>query len=217
MRTSETIEKVAPSFVKAQERLENPPRTAKAVYGDYAPLNEILAAVRPILAHHGLSLLQEDVTVDGNVGVVTVILHESGEWLELGPFYVPGGANAQQHGGAATYARRYALCAALGIAADEDDDGQNASRTEAARAPRRKGRGAETSGTGPDEAPEESSRQRSRHGEGRGDSKGSSGATHKAGCANPGMTDLKPDNSPMPRGYLRCSGCGVTFKEADVA
>lgn len=40
---------------------------------------------------------------------------------------------------------------------------------------------------------------------------------HKPGCEFPGATDLKPDGSKMPAGKLRCSGCGVSLNEADVA
>jgi hypothetical protein len=44
-----------------------------------------------------------------------------------------------------------------------------------------------------------------------------SGTTHKPGCSNPGMTDLRPDGKRMPSGWLRCEGCGATFKEAEVS
>ncbi len=43
------------------------------------------------------------------------------------------------------------------------------------------------------------------------------GPRHKPGCDQPGMTDLKPDGSPMPRGKLICTGCGVVAHEAEVS
>lgn len=49
------------------------------------------------------------------------------------------------------------------------------------------------------------------------DGRSGSTAQHKAGCTNPGMTDVKPDGKPMPKGRLRCEGCGVTFPESEVS
>lgn len=94
----------------------------------YADLGDALETVRPVLAKHGLAVVQ-DVTsdTDGRVGVITIVLHDSGDELRFGPLFLRGGSDAQQAGSAITYARRYALLAALGLAT-EDDDGQAASR-----------------------------------------------------------------------------------------
>jgi hypothetical protein len=57
----------------------------------------------------------------------TVFLHESGEALEGGMLHVPATKHdAHGYGSALTYARRYSLMAACGIA-PEDDDGNAAS------------------------------------------------------------------------------------------
>lgn len=92
----------------------------------YADLNTILEAIRPVLKKHGLTVAQSAVNVDSKVGVETRIYHTSGHVEVFGPLVLPGGSNAQGYGSAITYARRYSLTAALGIAPDEDDDGARA-------------------------------------------------------------------------------------------
>lgn len=89
----------------------------------YADLASILEAVTPVLSKHGLSVAQSVATVDGQVAVETRVYHSSGHVEVFGPLSLPGGQDARSVGSAVTYARRYALCAALGIAPDEDDDG----------------------------------------------------------------------------------------------
>jgi hypothetical protein len=60
--------------------------------------------------------------------IETIFLHESGESLNCGQLFVPANKHdAQGFGSALTYARRYSLMAACGIA-PEDDDGNTASR-----------------------------------------------------------------------------------------
>jgi hypothetical protein len=120
----------ARDWVDLQAAIANPPKDGTAQYGKYATLDGILAYVRPLLATHGFGIQQALVNADAPdmVGVVTDIRHISGEMFRFGPFYLPAGPNAQTAGSAATYGRRYQLCAALGIAAENDDDGKSASR-----------------------------------------------------------------------------------------
>lgn len=93
----------------------------------YADLATVLGEVKPILAKHGLAVVQDVTGGQGNrIGVTTIIIHESGETMEFGPLPMPGSDNPQALGSAITYARRYAVLAALGIAT-EDDDGSAAS------------------------------------------------------------------------------------------
>lgn len=95
---------------------------------NYADLESILSTVRPILNQHGLSLTQtlQGETTNLGVAVETVIHYKDGASLHCGFITIPAskGVNvAQSLGSAITYARRYSLCAALGIATDDDDDG----------------------------------------------------------------------------------------------
>jgi hypothetical protein len=64
-----------------------------------------------------------------------VFMHESGEHMETGSIFVPAAQNSPQaFGSALTYARRYSLMTACGIA-PEDDDGNAASKPAPARKP----------------------------------------------------------------------------------
>ena len=105
------------------------PRTKKGGQGRYAPLETIVATVRPSLTRHGLSYSFDTRHDESHVLVYCTIRHRDGhqETSEARiPRYQGRGTNsAQDEGGAITYGRRYALCNALGIVtADPDTDAQ---------------------------------------------------------------------------------------------
>lgn len=89
----------------------------------YADLADVVKRTRPALAANGVIALTPVHEHDGGLACTVTLLHESGERLDLGPFPFPRGANAQATGSMVTYHRRYALVAALGMAAGDDDDG----------------------------------------------------------------------------------------------
>jgi len=93
----------------------------------FTSLDAILDATRPVLAKHGLALSQEPVFEDGMAGVVTRIIHAGGESRESKLLLPLRDQSAQGVGSCLSYARRYSAAAVLGIASDEDDDGQQAS------------------------------------------------------------------------------------------
>lgn len=94
----------------------------------YAPLDVIFNAVRPVLTRNGLAVSQLLGNVDGKPALKTVLLHEDGEKLEDAcPLPANGSLSAQEFGSLVTYFRRYALVTVLGIATEEDDDGNAAS------------------------------------------------------------------------------------------
>ena len=132
MRTSETIKEIAPAFHKFQKDCETPKKTAenKHIGNKYAPLDAILEVVTPALTENGLFHVQDTINGENNhIGVKTIVYHVSGEFFEFETLWLPIGSKitAQAIGSAISYARRYALCAALGIMAESDDDGQTAS------------------------------------------------------------------------------------------
>ena len=89
----------------------------------YVDIADILKVVVPILNKHKVYLSQS--VRDGLL--VTDFTSDMGESsLHSIPFIYPENITPQQMGSLLTYYRRYGLCAALGIAADEDDDGQHA-------------------------------------------------------------------------------------------
>ena len=119
------------ALVAAHGELTNPTKSKAADFGygkpyKYADLASVLALVRPILAKHGLAVSQSLSHNEGRMCVTTTLHHISGETLTFGTIEGPGVGKWQDLGSAITYARRYALTAALGIAGDEDDDGAHA-------------------------------------------------------------------------------------------
>lgn len=90
----------------------------------YLPLGAMLSAIRPVLAKHGVALVQP---CEGDRVVSKIIDSESGEvmesWLKL-----PDQADPQKLGSLVTYYRRYTLGALLGLSVDADDDGNAASQ-----------------------------------------------------------------------------------------
>ena len=93
----------------------------------YASLPDIFDLVNPVLRRHDLVLSQSVGGTEGTVAIETRIAHKSGHVERYGPLVMKVSADPKAVGSAITYARRYALCAALGIAPDEDDDGAKAS------------------------------------------------------------------------------------------
>jgi hypothetical protein len=101
-------------------------KTNPAFKSKYADLGAVLEAILPALNRAGLSLIQSP-SYDGSlVGVTSVLLHESGEWMEATLHMKPVKMDPQGIGSCITYARRYAALAIAG-AAPEDDDGNAAS------------------------------------------------------------------------------------------
>jgi len=127
--TSETIGKLAEALAKAQSVMRHAVKDAVNPHfkNRYADLAGIIDACRGPLSDNGLSFVQLPQYVDGCVGVRTILMHTSGEfvWSEL---FLPMAQKTPQGAGSAlTYARRYSLSAVVGIAQD-DDDGADASQ-----------------------------------------------------------------------------------------
>ena len=128
MNKSDSISNLTASLVKAQAKIEgaikdklNPHFRSK-----YADLSAVVEAIRKPATDAGLAWTQIMHDADNAARVETVILHSSGEWLSCGCISVPvSKSDAQGYGSALTYARRYGLSAAFGVA-PEDDDGNAA-------------------------------------------------------------------------------------------
>ena len=121
---------IAKAFVAAKREFAPALKTSTNPHfrSKYADLSGCLEAVNDALLNHGIALYQETSEDDTGVTVETVFLHESGESLRGGKLHVPAGKqDPQGYGSALTYARRYSVMAACGIAA-EDDDGNAASK-----------------------------------------------------------------------------------------
>jgi hypothetical protein len=124
------MKNIATALVKAQQAFGPALKTATNPHfrSRYADLAACVEAVMDGLNHNGIALIQQCSESDTGVIVETVFIHESGEMLNCGKLHVPAVKHDPQgYGSALTYARRYSLMAACGIA-PEDDDGNAASR-----------------------------------------------------------------------------------------
>ena len=106
----------------------------------YASLGSVIEHSRPVLAKHGLSVCQPPINDGGAVGIESMLMHSSGEFVSS-RFTLPlgeerGKSVAQVAGSVITYLRRYAWASMLGLYADEDTDGNEQQRP-TAPAPRR--------------------------------------------------------------------------------
>ncbi len=128
MTQTETLNELATALAKAQGKIAGAPKDTVNPFFEkkYADLSNVITAMRAPFADNGLSVLQSARWFDGELRLVTRILHSSGEWVEDGGIpLIMDKKTMQGLGSAITYGRRYGLMAAAGIA-PEDDDGNEA-------------------------------------------------------------------------------------------
>jgi hypothetical protein len=124
------MKNIASAFVKAKKEFAPALKTSVNPHfkSKYADLAACVEAVDEAFLNNGIAMYQETFEDASGVTVETVLLHESGETLRCGKLHVPAGKqDPQGYGSALSYARRYSLMAACGIA-PEDDDGNAASK-----------------------------------------------------------------------------------------
>ncbi len=125
------MENIAKALVAAQKGFAPALKTATNPHfkSKYAGLDNCVEAVLDSLNQNGIMLIQKTHDCESGIKIETVFLHESGESFSAGVLHVPAPKHDPQgYGSALTYARRYSLMAACGIA-PEDDDGNRASAT----------------------------------------------------------------------------------------
>lgn len=128
MTHSEQINEIAAALSKAQAVIAGAvkDKTNPHFKSDYADLSSVWDACRKPLTDNGLSVAQTAATEEGRVGVTTILMHSSGQWISDTLVMKPTKDDPQGVGSCITYARRYALAAMVGVA-PEDDDGNAAS------------------------------------------------------------------------------------------
>ena len=129
MNKSDSIKEIAPALTAAIAAIEPVKKDGVNPHfrSHYATLAAVIDATREPLAANGLAVMQFPIiAVRDFLGIETVILHKSGEWIGSETTVPLAKNDPQGYGSAMTYARRYGLMAVLGIAA-EDDDGNAAS------------------------------------------------------------------------------------------
>ena len=131
MNKSTSIKFLAVAMSKAQGEMggaskgkENPFFKKK-----YADLGSVVQSVKEPFANNGLSYVQFPIEDGGRIGIETILMHESGEWLSNSFTVQLSKQDAQGAGSAITYCRRYSLQAIAGIPS-EDDDGNGASKNQ---------------------------------------------------------------------------------------
>ena len=122
------MNKISAALVKAQKKFSPALKSSTNPHfkSRYADLAACVEAVIDALNNNGIMLMQKNHPNDAGVAIETIFIHESGETISGGVLTVPATKqDAQGYGSALTYARRYSLMAACGIA-PEDDDGNAA-------------------------------------------------------------------------------------------
>lgn len=128
MQKSESIKHIAAALNKAQAEMSGAKKGANNPFfkSKYADMNSVVDAVRIPFCNNGLSYSQFPIMQDNKVGVETILMHESGEWMSDILVLPMVKQDPQAAGSAITYAKRYALQSIAGIPS-EDDDGNSAS------------------------------------------------------------------------------------------
>lgn len=126
----EVVAKLFTSMSNYLAEVKNPANTAVNPFlkNKYAPLDEVLNTVRPVLAKHGLAISQFPTFNGDYVSVGTILAHKDGGYIVYPPVSVPiTKKDAVSVVAGVTYARRCSLNAVLGIHGEADDDGSMAS------------------------------------------------------------------------------------------
>ena len=130
MQRSETIGEIAKALTKFNGEVTKIAKNADNPFfkSSYSTLDHIIEEIRPILTKNGLSILQIPSGDGQNVIMKTLLIHESGEFLESDELIMkPAKNDPQGIGSTISYSRRYSLCSFLSLSTgDQDDDGNEA-------------------------------------------------------------------------------------------
>lgn len=132
IQKSESIGRLVKALVLAQQAFDPvlKDKDNPFFHSKYADLASVIAATQPALLTNGLVISQFPVSEAGRVGVLTLLAHESGEFVAES-YTLPTAKQDPQTGVAAiTYARRAAYLGVISIAAQDDDGNTAAGRNE---------------------------------------------------------------------------------------
>ena len=130
--TFDNTSEVANALASFNLEMENIAKNAKNPFfkSSYLDLSAIANTVRPLLAKHGLSVIQYPIDDEnGRISVNTVLLHKSGQKIEFPGIWVKPSkiGDVQVLGSIITYLKRYSIAAILFVAGCEEDyDGEKA-------------------------------------------------------------------------------------------
>ena len=125
MNKSESIANLALALNLAQQQMGGAVKDSTNPFfkSSYADLTSVIKAVKDPLCANGLSYVQFPITSTGGngIGVETVLMHKSGEWVS-NEFTMPMVKSDPQAAGAClSYARRYGLSSVLGLLVADSD------------------------------------------------------------------------------------------------
>ena len=128
MEKSDSIKNIAAAMCQAQSEMGGAHKGANNPFfkSKYADLSEVIKVVKEPFANNGLSFVQFPINDGDKIGVETILMHASGEWLSNSFTVKATKQDAQGAGSVITYCKRYGLQAVAGIPS-EDDDGNSAS------------------------------------------------------------------------------------------
>ena len=125
MNHSSAINEIALALSKAQEAIQDAEKSSANPFfkTKYADLSSVLNEIRAVFPRNGLALVQSPFTAEnGNIGVTTMVVHSSGQWMSDSIDIPAQGKNlAQESGSVITYLRRYSASAFAGIAQADSD------------------------------------------------------------------------------------------------
>ena len=141
VRMSDSIKNISKALVGAQAEVGKALKNQKNTHfrSQYADLSAVLEVSKPALAKQGLALTQFPGEAEGRLTMSTLLIHESGEWIQLPPASIPLQAQTPHgFGSAMSYLRRYTTSAILAISVGLDDDDGNEATEETEKAPKQK-------------------------------------------------------------------------------
>ncbi|HEC2213474.1 TPA: ERF family protein [Staphylococcus delphini] len=131
MNKSESVVEINKAMVAFRKEVKQPLKDKNNPFfkSKYVPLENVVEAIDEAATPHGLSYTQWALNdSEGRVGVATMLMHESGEYIEYDPVFMNAEKNTPQGAGSLiSYLKRYSLSAIFGITSDQDDDGNAAS------------------------------------------------------------------------------------------
>ncbi|PTH70881.1 single-stranded DNA-binding protein [Staphylococcus agnetis] len=140
MNKSESVVEINKAMVAFRKEVKQPLKDKNNPFfkSKYVPLENVVEAIDEAATPHGLSYTQWALNdCEGRVGVATMLMHESGEYIEYDPVFMNAEKNTPQGAGSLiSYLKRYSLSAIFGITSDQDDDGNIASGKQAKSEPK---------------------------------------------------------------------------------
>lgn len=127
---SDQINEIASALSKAQSIMKPAIKDKKNPHfrNLYASLNSVIEASKEALSVNGLSVSQQITEIGDKTFLVSTLMHTSGQYLRSYLAIKSDVSTPQKLGACLTYYRRYSLSSLIGIDAEEDDDGNEASK-----------------------------------------------------------------------------------------